>query len=109
MAPGGDHARPEALQAAQAEALRALGYVAGGGGSGPLDEPGLADPRDRLPAFERLRALGGATGAGLAPALREAEALARAERPNPFAHEVVAGLAFQAGPLDEAPRPSAAS
>ena len=99
MAPAGDRALPSALSPDQAEKLRALGYVASGGGQGPLDDPGLPDPRDRVAAFERLRALGGARGGALRAALGEALALAREDRGNPFAHEVTAGLAFEAGEL----------
>jgi len=99
MAPGGDRASPARLSAEQTEALRALGYVAGGGGGGLLDDPDLPDPRGRVHTLERLRVLGGATGPALGQALNEAVGLARADPGNPLAHEVVAGLAFQGGRL----------
>jgi choline-sulfatase len=100
MAPGGDRAAPARLSAEQTEALRALGYVAGGGGGGALDDPRLSDPRNHVRALERLRVLGGASGAAVAPALNEAVALAKADPGNPLAHEVIAGLAFQSGRLE---------
>ncbi|MGE3374094.1 MAG: sulfatase-like hydrolase/transferase [Vicinamibacteria bacterium] len=99
MAPGGDRAAPARLSAEQTEALRALGYVAGGGGGGAVDDPRLSDPRDHVRDLERLRALGGAAGAAVGPALDEAVALARADPGNPLVHEVVAGLAFRSGRL----------
>ncbi len=99
MAPGGDRAAPARLSAEQTEALRALGYVAGGGGGGRLDDPTLPDPRSRVHTLERLRALGGAGGAAIPSALAEAVAIARSDPGNPLAHEVVAGLAFQSSRL----------
>ena len=68
MAPAGDVARPVALSAEQEERLRSLGYAAGGGGGGRLDEPGLPDPRRLVPLYERLEALQSATGPAIAPA-----------------------------------------
>jgi arylsulfatase A-like enzyme/Tfp pilus assembly protein PilF len=100
MAPGGDRAEPRAVSGEAAERLRALGYVAGGGGGGELDAPGLPDPRDRLLVFERLRALSAAAGPALAPALVETAAIGEQEPQNPFAQEVLAGLAQRAGRLD---------
>lgn len=100
MAPGGDRVEPARLTPSQTEALRSLGYVASGSGSGSLDVPGLPDPRQRRAVFERLRALGGARGANLEPALQEAARIATAEASNPLAQEVLAGLAVQAGRLE---------
>ncbi len=99
MAPGGDRASPAALSATQAESLRALGYVAGGGGGGALDAPGLPDPRDRVATLERLRVLGGAAGEAAPAALAEALSLARSDADNPLVHELVVGLAVRTGQL----------
>ena len=100
MAPGGDRARPAAATAQQVEQLRNLGYVAGGGGgSGPLDDPGLPDPRPRVQRLERLEAIEYAAGPALKPALAEALRIGQLEDDNPFAHVVVAGLATRAGEL----------
>ena len=104
MAPQGDRAQAAALSPEAAERLHALGYVAGGGGGGELDTPGLADPRDRLSMFERLRALSGAAGNALGPALEETARLGEQEPGNPFAQEVLAGLALRAGRIDLASR-----
>src|SRR4051812_41469302 len=38
LAPGGDRAQPRAVSADQEERLRSLGYTAGSGGSGPIDD-----------------------------------------------------------------------
>ncbi len=100
MAPDGDRARPRPIGASEAEALRSLGYVAGGAGAGELDEPGLPDPRERLPFFERLRELSGASGPQVAAAMKQVTELARGDPGNPFVHEVLAGLSLRAGRLD---------
>jgi arylsulfatase A-like enzyme/Flp pilus assembly protein TadD len=100
MAPGGDAARPSTVSAEQEERLRSLGYAAGGGGSGAIDEPGLPDPRERVALFERLELLQGATGAALAPAVEEAGSLVDRDPGSPFAHFTLAALAYRAGRLE---------
>jgi tetratricopeptide (TPR) repeat protein len=104
MAPGGDRAQPARLSADQAERLRSLGYVAAGGGGGPLDAPGLPDPRQKRQVFERLRRLGGATETALGASLAEVVRIGDEEPGNPLAQDVLAGLALRAGRLDLAAR-----
>ena len=100
MAPGGDRVRPTAVTPEQAEQLRSLGYVAGGGGAGgPLDDPSLPDPRPRAGLLDRLQAIEFAAGPSLRPALAEALRIAQQDGGNPFAHLVVAGLATRGGEL----------
>jgi Flp pilus assembly protein TadD len=100
MAPGGDTARPSTVSAEQAERLRSLGYASGGGGSGPIDEPGLPDPRARVALFERLEQLQGASGPALAPAVREVASILTRDPGSPFAHFVMAAVAYRAGRLE---------
>ena len=100
MAPGGDRARPRPIGADEAEALRSLGYAAGGGGAGEVDEPGLVDPRQRLPLFERLHVLSGAATQRVPSAMEEVAQLAREDPGNPFVQEVLAGLALRIGRRD---------
>ena len=62
LAPRGDNAKPNPTTADQEERLRSLGYAAGSGGAGPLDDPqdrargdalaaaALTDDADRLGA-----------------------------------------------------------
>jgi choline-sulfatase len=100
MAPRGDRLRAAAVRTEQAEQLRSLGYVAaGGGGGGDLDEPGLPDPRPRVPLLDRLQAIEYAAGPALRPALGEALRIAQQEDGNPYAHLVLAGLATRGGEL----------
>ncbi len=100
MAPGGDVARPVALTAEQEERLRSLGYAAGGGGGGSLDEPGLPDPRRLVSLYERLEALQSATGPAIAPAIREVASVLSQDPGSPFAHFVMAAVAWRGGQLD---------
>ena len=53
IAPGGDRAQTNPISAEQEQRLRSLGYAAGSGGSGPLDDPTLPDPRTRVALYER--------------------------------------------------------
>ncbi len=99
MAPGGDRPRPHTLSAEQAERLASLGYTAGAGGSGPIDDPSLPDPRPRVVWLERLQGLQGATGQAIGPALREVAAILEQDRGNPFGFFVLASLAYRGGHL----------
>jgi arylsulfatase A-like enzyme/Tfp pilus assembly protein PilF len=99
MAPGGESARPAAISPEQAERLRSLGYVSGGGGSGTLDQPGLPDPKSQVRLYERIQAVVGARGAALAQALSEMAAIAAADAGNPYAQSSLANMAYHAGRL----------
>jgi tetratricopeptide (TPR) repeat protein len=100
MAPGGDTARPVALSPEQEERLRSLGYAAGGGGGGVLDEPGLPDPRRLVGLYERLESLQTATGPAIAPAIREIATILEKDPGSPFAHFVMASVAYRGGQLE---------
>jgi arylsulfatase A-like enzyme/Tfp pilus assembly protein PilF len=100
MAPGGDTARPFTLSPEQAERLASLGYTAGSGGSGPLDDPGLPDPRPRVGLYERLQAVQSAVGPAIGPAIREVARILDQDPGNPFAHFVMASLAYRGGELE---------
>jgi Tfp pilus assembly protein PilF len=99
MAPGGDRPRPHTLSAEQAERLASLGYTAGAGGAGPVDDPSLPDPRPRVAWLERLQGLQVASGHDIAPALREVGAILEQDRGNPFGFFVLASLAYRGGHL----------
>ncbi|PYQ23731.1 MAG: hypothetical protein DMF79_03185 [Acidobacteria bacterium] len=99
MAPGGDRARPRAVSPEQLERLRSLGYTAGGGGGGDLDEPGLPDARRLVSVYERLEVLQSATGPAVEPAIREIAGLLSRDPGSPFAHFVMAAVAYRAGRL----------
>ena len=71
MARRATRARPAALSPVQEERLRSLGYVAGSGGGGALDEPGLPDPRTHVRVYERVQSAVQAEGARGGPALAE--------------------------------------
>jgi arylsulfatase A-like enzyme/Tfp pilus assembly protein PilF len=101
MAPDGDRARPNPVTAEAEEALRSLGYTAGSGGSGALDEPGLPDPRRLVGVYESLQAAIRAPR-GIAAALDEVVALQARDPKNPFAHFAEGSLAYRAGRLREA-------
>jgi arylsulfatase A-like enzyme/Tfp pilus assembly protein PilF len=99
IAPGGDRPRPFTISPDQAERLASLGYTAGTGGSGPIDDPSLPDPRPRVGSLERLQGLQGATGPAIDPALREVGAILENDRENPFGLFVLASLAYRGGHL----------
>ena len=99
MAPGGDRARPVAVSTEQMERLRSLGYTAGGGGTGGIDEPGLPDPRRLVSVYERLETLQSVTGSAVAPAIREIAGLLSLDPGSPFAHFVMAAVAYRGGEL----------
>jgi len=100
MAPTGDVARPVALSPEQEERLRSLGYAAGGGGNGSLDEPGLPDPRRLVGLYERLEALQPASGPAIEPAIRQIAAILSQDPGSPFAHFVMAAVAWRGGHFD---------
>jgi choline-sulfatase len=104
LAPGGDQARTAVITPEQDAMLKSLGYVGGSGGGGALDEPGLPDPRDRVPVYERMQIILRAQGMPLATAATEAAALAASDPGNPFAWTTVASLAYRAGRLSDAAR-----
>ena len=98
MAPHGDTARPSTVSVEQEERLRSLGYTSGGsGGGGSLDQPGLPDPRPRVRLFERLEQLQSVTGPATAPALQEIASILSQDPGSPFAHFVMAAVAFRGG------------
>jgi arylsulfatase A-like enzyme/tetratricopeptide (TPR) repeat protein len=99
MAPLGDTARPSTVSAEQEERLRSLGYAVGGP-SGPIDQPGLPDPRAGVMLFERLEQLQSVTGPAAAPALAEIAAIVSQDPGSPFAHFVMAAVAYRAGRLE---------
>ncbi len=99
MTPGGDRARPVVVSTEQMERLRSLGYTAGGGGAGGVDEPGLPDPRRLVSVYERLEVLQSVTGPAIAPAIREIAGLLSLDPGSPFAHFVMAAVAYRGGEL----------
>jgi arylsulfatase A-like enzyme/Tfp pilus assembly protein PilF len=101
MAPAGDNAKPNPVSAEQEEQLRSLGYTAGSGGSGAVDEPGLPDPRSLVGVYERIQ---GAIRAphGIAAASEEVKSLVALDPGNPFGHFAVGSLAYRAGRLRDA-------
>jgi arylsulfatase A-like enzyme/Tfp pilus assembly protein PilF len=103
LAPGGDRPRTAAIAPEQEALLRSLGYVAGTGGGGNLDEPGLPDARDRVHIYERLQVLQ-RPQAGIEKALVEAQRLVLEDEGNPFGHQTVASLAYREGRLGVAAR-----
>jgi arylsulfatase A-like enzyme/Flp pilus assembly protein TadD len=100
LAPGGDRVRPVALSTEQSERLRSLGYTAGGGGAGTIDEPGLPDPRGLVAIYERLEILQSVTGPAIEPAIREIAGLLSLDPGSPFAHFVMAAVAYRGGHFD---------
>ena len=99
MAPGGDSARTAAIAPDQEAMLRSLGYVAGSGGKGELDEEHLPDPRDHVRLYERLEVLQRPQTITLGQALPEAVAIEDQDPGNPFAAQTVASLAYRTGRL----------
>lgn len=99
LAPGGDRAQPRAVNAEQEERLRSLGYTAGSGGSGPLDDPSLPDPRTRVAFYDRLQAAAVAQGPALARAFDDVQQITRLDPDNPFAFGTLASMAYRHGSL----------
>ena len=104
IAPGGDHARPNPATAEQEERLRSLGYTAGSGGSGPLDDPRLPDPRTHVVLYDRLQAATAANGPALARAFDDVEEITRIDPENPFAFGTLSSMAYRYGSLVVASR-----
>ena len=104
MAPAGDTARTAAVAPEQEAMLRSLGYLAGSGGAGTLDEPGLPDPRDRVHVYERLQVIQRPQTMTMDQALAEALAIQKEDPGNPFAYQTVASLAYRTGRLGESAR-----
>src|SRR5262249_8997827 len=99
FAPGGDRAQPRAVSAEQEERLRSLGYTAGSGGAGPLDDPSLPDPRTHVALYDRLQAAAAASGAALAPAFDDVQRIVKLDPGNPFAFGTLASMAYRYGSL----------
>lgn len=104
LAPGGDRAQVNPVTAEQEQRLRSLGYAAGSGGSGSLDDPDLPDPRTRVQFYDRLQAAQVATGPGLAKAFEDVETITRLDPNNPFAFGTLASMAYRHGSLAVAAR-----
>ena len=99
LAPGGDRAQPRAANAEQEERLRSLGYTAGSGGSGPLDDPTLPDPRTHVELYDRLQAATVAQGPALARAFEDVQQITKLDPGNPFAFGTLASMAYRHGSL----------
>jgi arylsulfatase A-like enzyme/predicted Zn-dependent protease len=99
LAPGGDRAQPRAASAEQEERLRSLGYTAGSGGSGPLDDASLPDPRTHVELYDRLQAATVAQGAALPAAFAEVQRITTLDPDNPFAFGTLASMAYRHGSL----------
>ena len=99
LAPGGDRAQPRRVNAEQEERLRSLGYTAGSGGTGPLDDPSLPDPRARVELYDRLQAATVAQGPALARAFDDVQQITKLDPDNPFAFGTLASMAYRHGSL----------
>ena len=99
IAPGGDRAQPNPISAEQEQRLRSLGYAAGSGGSGPLDDPTLPDPRTRVALYDRLQSASAAHGPALAHAFEEVQAITKIDPDDPFAFGTLASMAYRYGSL----------
>jgi arylsulfatase A-like enzyme/Flp pilus assembly protein TadD len=104
IAPEGDRAQPNPATAEQEERLRSLGYTAGSGGSGPLDDPRLPDPRTHVELYDRLQAAATVQGPALAQAFDEVQDITRLDPNNPFAFGTLAAMAYRYGSLPMAAR-----
>ena len=99
LAPAGDRAQPRVASAEQEERLRSLGYTAGSGGGGALDDPTLPDPRTHVALYDRLQAATAAQGAALAGAFDEVQRITKLDPGNPFAFGTLASMAYRHGSL----------
>ena len=99
IAPEGDRAQPNPATPEQEERLRSLGYTAGSGGSGPLDDPRLPDPRTHVELYDRLQAATAAQGPALARAFDDVQEITRIDPDNPFAFGMLASMAYRYGSL----------
>jgi len=104
IAPGGDRAQTNPISAEQEQRLRSLGYAAGSGGGGPLDDPSLPDPRARVMLYDRLQAASVAQGPALAAAFADVQAITKIDPGNPFAFGTLASMAYRFGSLAVAAR-----
>jgi arylsulfatase A-like enzyme/Tfp pilus assembly protein PilF len=104
LAPGGDRAQVVAVTAEQEERLRSLGYAAGSGGGGNLDDPSLPDPRTRVEFYDRLQSASMAQGPALAKAFADVREIVRLDPDNPFAAGTLASMEYRHGNLEEAAR-----
>jgi arylsulfatase A-like enzyme/predicted Zn-dependent protease len=100
IAPEGDRAQPNQATPEQEERLRSLGYTAGSGGRGPLDDPRLPDPRTHVELYDRLQAATAtAPGRAVARAFDDVQAITRIDPDNPFAFGILASMAYRYGSL----------
>jgi arylsulfatase A-like enzyme/Tfp pilus assembly protein PilF len=99
IAPEGDRAQPNPASAEQEERLRSLGYTAGSGGRGPLDDPKLPDPRTHVALYDRLQAAAAAQGPALPAAFDDVQEITRIDPDNPFAFGTLASMAYRYGSL----------
>jgi predicted Zn-dependent protease len=97
MAPGGDSARTVSISPEQEERLRSLGYAAGTGGGGALDEPGLPDPRTHVKVYERIQSASAAKGAAAERAIEDLVRITEADPGNPYAQFALGNLAYHQG------------
>jgi len=104
LAPQGDKAQPNPATPEQEQRLRSLGYTAGSGGSRPLDDPRLPDPRTRVKLYDRLQAATATQGPGLARAFEDVQEITRIDPDNPFAFGTLASMAYRFGSLPMAER-----
>ena len=104
IAPQGDRAQPNPATPEQEARLRSLGYTAGSGGSRPLDDPRLPDPRTHVQLYDRLQAATAAQGPGLARAFEDVQEITRIDPDNPFAFGTLASMAYRFGSLPMAER-----
>jgi arylsulfatase A-like enzyme/Tfp pilus assembly protein PilF len=104
LAPGGDKAESVRISADQEQRLRSLGYAAGSGGGGPLDDPSLPDPRTHVMFYDGLQQALVVRGPGLPRAFAQIEAIVAADPGNPFAHGALATMSYQYGSLALAAR-----
>jgi len=101
---GADSARSTTITPEQEQRLRSLGYVAGSGGSGELDDPRLPNPRTHIELYDRLQAAVAASGAELPQAFEAVSAITRLDPGNPFAFGTLASMAYRFGNLPDAAR-----
>jgi arylsulfatase A-like enzyme/Tfp pilus assembly protein PilF len=99
IAPGGDRAQTNPITAEQEQRLRSLGYAAGSGGNGPLDDPSLPDPRTHVGLYDRLQSASLARGPALARAFDDVQAITRIDPNDPFAFGTLASMAYRFGSL----------
>lgn len=104
LSPGGDAARPNPVTPEQEERLRSLGYASGSGASGPLDTPGLPDPRTHIVLYDRAQAASLARGPETGRAIADLMQMVNADPGNPFLYGTLASLSYRWGTLGLAAR-----